>query len=90
VRAFFCDGTFHKEHQEAKRGGKDPEGKEAVEISECGWLLLTLIIEGLQRRLVSGDRIAGDVNSYVPFIALRVIGSWCGMGHVGRDIRGSF
>ena len=36
VRAFFCDGTFHKEHEEGERGGEDSEGEEAVEISECG------------------------------------------------------
>ena len=36
VRAFFCHGTFHKEHEEGERGGEDPEGEEAVEISECG------------------------------------------------------
>jgi hypothetical protein len=35
VRAFFCHGTFHKEHEEGERGGEDPEGEEAVEISEC-------------------------------------------------------
>ena len=34
VRAFFCHGTFHKEHVEGERGGEDPEGKEAVEISK--------------------------------------------------------
>ena len=36
VRAFFCHGTFHEEHEEGERGGKDPEGEEAVEIGECG------------------------------------------------------
>ena len=33
VRAFFCDGTFHKEHEEDERGGEDPESEKAVEIS---------------------------------------------------------
>ena len=36
VRAFFCHGTFHKEHEESERGGQDPEGEEAVEISKRG------------------------------------------------------
>ena len=59
VRAFFCDGTFHKEHEENERGGKDAEDEETVKISECGCLLLAQIIQGLQRHLVRGDRIAG-------------------------------
>ena len=45
MRAFFCHGTFHQEHEEGKRGGEDAEDEEAVEISECGRLLLPQVVQ---------------------------------------------
>ena len=59
MRAFFCDGAFHEEHEEDERGRDHSKDEEAVEIGERGGLLLAQIVEGLQRHLVRGDGIAG-------------------------------
>lgn len=52
VSAFLGDGAFHQQHHECKHQCHHREDPEAVEIGECGSLLLTQVLERLPSQLL--------------------------------------
>src|ERR1700733_5941486 len=57
--AFLCDGAFHQQHNEHKRGHDNGQHTEDIEVGERRCLLLAQVCERLQGQLLRGDRIAG-------------------------------
>jgi hypothetical protein len=45
VGAFFCDGAFHKQHQNREYRPDYREDQEAIEIGEGGGLLLAQVVQ---------------------------------------------